>query len=342
MDRLKRAVEAGIISEHQRKAIQALAPETNEFQFSLVHVLWFCGAGLIGFALFLLAIEISDNSVERFAWVCLVYTGALAVLDYVIKGRKALRLLSSLVLLTMGFTAACAVAAFLDAQFQLRDVGQSWKQLDHWSEFIVRGPYLYSSVLIGVSAILIKYRGFLPAWIALLGALTVLVCDVFYGLRLEKVLAVYSPWLGLSVVFLGWGWWLDLRTRANHGFWLNKVALILFTVFVFIALFETSWRAGDYWILLPAALILVLYSVYIRRPTGVSAGAFALASYLGQWFQAWDNLYVASALISVFGLGAIFAGVRAHLVEDQLDKLLPQKLKDLRPEARSDPVTFGF
>ena len=342
MDRLKSAVEAGIITQAQREAIEALPLDPRAFQFSLVHALWFCGAGLMAFALFLLAIEISQAEAWRLGWVCLAYTGLLAGLDYVIKGRDGLRVLSSLILVAMGVTTTIAVASFIDTFFGLKEPGKHWLSYENWYGPFVQGPYLYGLVLLVVSGILVRFRGFLPAWIAVLGVIVGFGLDVFYGNELENYFDENLLWLAFSVVFLAVGWFFDLKTGPNHGFWLNKSALITFTIYTFAVVIGSAFGGDAYWSLLPSGIALMLFSIFMRRPAGLSVGAIALGTYIGQWFDAWDNLYVASALLGLIGLGSVYIGVRAHLIENQLDRLLPSKLREMRPESRVDPVTFGF
>ncbi|MEO9822439.1 MAG: hypothetical protein ABJ370_10560 [Paracoccaceae bacterium] len=342
MEKLDIAVQAGIISQAQRDSIEALPVDSRSFQFSLVHALWFCGAGLIAFALFLLAIEISQQDYWRLAWVCLAYTGLLAGLDYVIKGRDGLRVLSSLVLMAMGICATFAVASFLETFFGLEEPGTTWSKYENWYGPFVQGPYLFGIVLLAISGILVRFRGFLPAWIVGLGVIVVFGIDAFLGNSLDHNIEYYWPWLAFSILFLATGWFFDLKSGPNHGFWLNKAALMTFTMYTLIVLFESNYNNNAYWSLLPSGIALMLFSIFVRRPAGLSVGVIALGTYVGFWFGAWDNMYVAAALLGLIGLGSIFIGVRAHLIENQLDRLLPSKLRELRPESRVDPVTFGF
>ncbi|MEP3844917.1 MAG: hypothetical protein ABJM43_06205 [Paracoccaceae bacterium] len=342
MDRLQIAVEAGIITQAQRDAIEGLPLDPRAFQFSFVHVLWFCGAGLIAFALFLLAVEISQAESGRLAWVCLAYTGLLAGLDYVIKGRDGMRVLSSLVLMAMGICATFAVFSFVETFFGLEEPGKQWSTYENWYGPLVQGPYLYGSVLLVVSGILIHFRGFLPAWLAVLGVIVGFGLDVFYGNGLDDNVDQNLLWLAFSIPFLATGWFFDLKAGPNHGFWLNKAALMTFTIYTFAVVLESAFENDPYWSLLPSGIALMLFSIFVRRPAGLSVGAIALGIYVGYWFGAWDNLYVAAALLGLIGLGSIYIGVRAHLIEDQLDRFLPSKLRELRPESRVDPVTFGF
>lgn len=342
MDKLRQAVDAGIITEAQRDAIEAIPDDPRTFRFSLVHLLWLAGAGLIVFALLLLAAELSQGEAERLMWICLVYSGGLAALDQGLRGRAGVRLLSSLVLLSMGATAAIAVGAFIESQWGLVAPGTHWSRFGAWYEPFLRGLYLPGAVIIGVSALLVVRRGFLPAWLALLAVLATYSCDMFFGPRLDDVVEASILWLGLSVLALAAGWWFDLAPGPNHGFWINKAGLLAFSIYTFVALVEGAFGSRDYWHLLPAGIAVALYSLYLRRPAGISAGALALAVYLAHWFDAWDNVYVAAAILGVIGLGSIYLGVKAHLVENRLDRLLPSQLRRLRPDARSDPVTFGF
>ncbi len=323
MEILKKAVDAGIISNAQRLEIEALEQsDPRGFTFSLVHLLWLGGAGLIVFALVLLAGEVSRGQPVPLMWICLVYAGGLACLDWALARRSDMRLLSSLVNLAM----AVSVMFAADAAFGL--------QSEDW--YPMRNPEAGLLVLAAFSAALVWRRGFLPAWITLSFAalwLAMIRLDPFMTYKEEPYF-----FLGASAFGMGLTWVFDLRSRSNHGFWLNKVALFCFTIYAFWVAFGRGWEE----ILLFASLVLLAVSLFLRRPVGVSAGAIGLGLYLAEWLDAWDNVLVAAGILGVVGLGAIFIGVKAHLVEDQLERLLPGSLKRLRPNARQDPVTFGF
>ena len=343
MDHLKSAVSAGIISETQRRAIEALARQAPVgFKFSLVHLLWLGGASLIIFALILLAAEISQGDAWRLTWVCLAYTGGLGALDYVIRGRPDLRLLSSVLLLAMAITGAFAVGSFVKTRWGLIEPGMPWSHFEHWYEPLLLGYYLPGAIILGVSILLLRRRQFLPAWAGVTGFVAYVVIDLFYGLRLDLDLHGSTPWLALAIAGLALGWWYDLRPGANHGFWLNKAGLLAFNTYAFVVGVEAIFGTVAYWHLLPTGAAVALFSVYLRRPAGISVGALALVFYFAHWFDAWDDLYTAVAILAVAGVTTIFVGVKAHLIEDQLDRLLPLGLRRLRPEARRDPVTFGF
>ncbi|THH38420.1 hypothetical protein E4Z66_02285 [Aliishimia ponticola] len=336
MNRLSAAVAAGIITPEQKRAIEALPDGPGSLRLSLVHLLWLGGVALIVFALFLLTIQISGGDPDRISMVCLVYAVGFFLLDRVVEPRPDLRLLSTLLVLGLGVTLSFSVGAYIEPFVP----GRNWSGYTNALGPLTKGMYLPLLPLLGVSALLIRNRQFLPAWTGVLGVLSVYAIDLFYGPGLNDVIDQNLFWLALSVGCLVLGWWLDLRATHNHGFWLNKAGLLAF--FVFSTSMAFDWRAEGIWPLLPTGLLMIFYSIYVRRPGGISGGALALAFYLGDWFQAWDNLYVAAAIVALAGLGAIFLGVRAHLIEDRLDDFLPPVLRRLRPEARQDPVTFGL
>ena len=321
MDRLKAAEEAGIITAEQRHAIEALRLEEDRaFRFSLVHLLWLGGAGLIIFALVLLAGEISRGQSMPLMWTCLAYAGGFALLDWSLQGRRDLRLLSSLAFLGMSISGMFAVDAALAFE------ADRWRPMEY--------PELPLLFVGGLAGWLIWSRGFLPAWLVLGGASTWLayvLVDPYYSDE-----QVFFLCAGVAAFVLGW--FFDLKARANHGFWLNKIALVCLFIYVVQAAFSSDQMLA----LLLTSLVLLAMSLFIRRAAGVSTAALGLAAYLGNWLDAWDNLFVAAAILAVVGLVAIFAGVKAHLVEDQLERLLPSQAKRLRPESRVDPVTFGF
>ena len=47
-------------------------------------------------------------------------------------------------------------------------------------------------------------------------------------------------------------------------------------------------------------------------------------------------------ILALFGGALIYWGVRARMIENRLEALLPPTLRQLRPTRRADPVTFGY
>ncbi|MEM9498033.1 MAG: hypothetical protein AAGA28_08950 [Pseudomonadota bacterium] len=340
MSRLKEAVTAGIITEEQRRAIEALGGDRTGLRLSMVHVLWLAGTSLIVFAMILLAADISRGNMWRLMWVCLVYAAGLFAIDQVVRRRTDLHILSSLLLLGIGASAAVATCAFIELHLGLREVGYDWYSQREQGSALLNGIYLPGLPVLVTCAILVWRRGFLPGWIGILGVLGVYVCDVFFGAGFDTHVAGHWVFLLMSFVCFGLGWYFDLQPGANHGFWINKMGLLAF--FIFTLVLGVEWPRDDYLLLLPTGLFVMLFSIYVRRPAGVSGGAVAVAVYIGYWVFQWDNLYVATAVIALFGIAAIYAGVRAHLIEDKLDQFLPNSLRALRPRARQDPITFGY
>lgn len=336
MSRLKDAVAAGIITEAQRRAIEALEVQRPGLKLSMVHVLWLGGMGLIVFAMVLLAAEISRGDMWRLTWVCLVYAGLLFALDVIVQRRRDLRLLSALLLLGIGVSASVAVGAYIEMEYGFRGIGRSWAS---WGTFF-DGIYVPSLPLLAACAILIRRRGFLPAWIGVLTMAGLWISDLFFSTALHDRFETQWIFLFMSVICFALAWFFDLRPGANHGFWINKMGLIAFFVFSLLASIE-GWD-DELWVLLPTGLGLIFFSLYVRRAAGVTAGALNIAVYIGDWALGWDNLYVATGVIALFGVTAIYFGVRAHLIEGRLDSYLPRSLRALRPESREDPITFGF
>ncbi|MEM8578740.1 MAG: hypothetical protein AAGF60_12885 [Pseudomonadota bacterium] len=348
MDQLERAVAAGIITEAQRDAIAALPPEDGGLPLSLVNVLWAGGCALVVLAMVLVAAEVGKGGAGHVMWMCLAYAGGFLVLDAVLRGRGGFRLLSSLVLAGAGIALMSAgfawqesvggsvIARGWDYSFSDR-AGAIWPYAP-----LLHGPYLPMAPVLAVGAILIRWRGFLPGWLMVWGALAPVLSDIYHGLRLEDVAPEWAVLFACAALLFGLGWWQDLVCRANHGFWQNKAGGIAF-LWAMLEGFSLFGRpdAGYFGTLLALSLVLVLFSIYLRRPAGISVAAIGIAAYCAEWLEAWDNLFVAGGVLAVIGLGAIVLGVRAHLIAAQLDTLLPGTLRALRPAARTDPTTFG-
>ncbi|MEM6579467.1 MAG: hypothetical protein AAF678_13340 [Pseudomonadota bacterium] len=308
----------------------------------MVHLLWIAGTSLVVFALVLLAIEISDGRVERLIWVCLAYAAALFALDVIVQRRADLRPLSALLLLGIGAATSVAAGAFIELHFGLREVGEDWNSPRFEDPALLTGIYIPSLPLLLACAVLIYKRGFLPAWIGVLTIAGLWIADVYFGTTLHERFQDYWIFLWMSVTCFGLAWYFDLRSEANHGFWINKMGLIAFLIFSLVASIDRLGLDDELLVLLPTGLGLILFSLYVRRAAGVTAGALNVAIYIGDWVFEWDNLYVATGIIALIGIASIYLGVRAHLIEDRLDALLPDALRKLRPEARNDPISFGF
>ncbi|MEM6481535.1 MAG: hypothetical protein AAF922_07725 [Pseudomonadota bacterium] len=340
MKRLRDAVAAGIITEAQREAIEALESREPGLKLSMVHLLWLGGTGLIVFAMVLLAAEISQGEMVRLIWVCLAYAAGLFALDIIVQRQQSLRLLSALLVLGIGASMSIAIGAFIDLQLGYRGIGRDWPGSQAVGPPVLNGIYLPSLPVLLASAILLHWRGFLPGWIGILSVPALWILDVYLGAGLSDQIGY--PWLFLifSVIAFGLAWFFDLRQGPNHGFWINKMGLLAFFFFVIAVTIDRP--QDDYVLLLSTGFGLILFSLFLRRSAGVSGGALALAIYVADWVFEWDNLYVATGVIALVGLLAIYAGVRAHLIEDRLDAFLPESLKRRRPEAREDPITFGW
>ena len=137
MDRLREAVDRGIITHDQRRAIEALRPDplrADSPGLSLVHVLWMAGCALVVFAMVLLAIELGGDDPGRLMWIGIVYAGVFAALDQGVKPRASLRLLSSMLVLSM---AACLSLSIVAWQATVGEPSflQNWSDPPWWSPF---------------------------------------------------------------------------------------------------------------------------------------------------------------------------------------------------------------
>jgi hypothetical protein len=351
MDRLREAVNRGIITEDQRRAIEALRPDPLRADapgLSLVHVLWMAGCALVVFAMVLLAIELGADEPGRLMWIGIAYAGVFAALDQVVKPRATLRLLSSMLVLSM---AACLSLAVIAWQATVGEPSflQDWSDPPWWSRPdadppplwpyspLIHGAFLPAAPVLAAGAVLLVRRAFLPAWVPFLAALILVVAEVWNGLGLDDAISTRAFFLGWGIALSAAAWWADLRDGPNHGFWLNKVAMTCLAVWSMFFFFDD--RMG---LFLMISIATIAFAIYIRRPAGVSVGAMGIAAWLADWFNAWENLIFAAVVLGLIGFASIVLGVRAHLIEDRLDDLLPEGLRRLRPPPRAESVTFGL
>lgn len=287
MDRLDQAVAQGIISPAQRDAIRALSESDDGFRLSLVHVLWTGGAALIGFALWLLAIQIASINPNWLIWTCLVYAAALWALDGLVVRHRSMRLLSALLVMAGGLCVSFAVIAW-QGTVGWPTYWWPWDRVPYWSADapihytpLVHGPYLPLVPVVVVASLLLHLRRFLPAGFVLSAAFFIAVMDVVVGLRAD---ATSRDLMAIAAILFAGGWVADLRFRDNHGFWLNKAAVLLFPFVVLLAAVEGITPHLLLWSLAGVAL-----SLFIRRPAGIWASATGIAVWLADWFDAWVN-----------------------------------------------------
>lgn len=355
MDRLAEAVRRGIITQDQCDQIQALAnahvPAGREtgFTFSLVHLLWVAGVALVVMALGILAAQIVEDANTLLA-VALVYAAGLLALDQVVKARDELRLLSSV--LYVGVAICGALAAFA-----LQEIWGGSDYFTVWPRdpdsgvpligatrklmiFLLFSAALPAAVAGSVAAGLLWFRRFLPAWVLVVPAAYVIALEMLNLISRDGGVLnqLETTLIAAGILLAALAWRLDLRSRHNHGFWLNKLALV----------FLGSWLAYQYGVearktlVLVLAILLIFLSVYWRRPLGVPISAGFVVVYIAELFDWWRDPLVVAAFLAVIGGALIYWGVRARMIENRLEALLPPILRQLRPTRRADPVTFGY
>ena len=358
MDRLEKAVAAEIITEDQRRRIMALdmgpsdAQGAQDFRFSLVHLLWVAGVALVIVALLILADQLVDDA-NSLLLVSLVYAAGLLALDQVIKPFAGLRLLSSLLYVGV---AVCAVIAVISLQYIYgapKPLGEAVDSAFSHPDDPYSGGRLWDLIVfsflpmallpLGIAAGLLHLRSFLPAWLLAVPALFLIGLELMnFVIFRDDVLSLFDWFddyvVAFGVATFGLGWWLDLRARLNHGFWLNKLALLLLWAWL---LFQYEVEERETFVLL-ASVVLIFLAIFLRRPFGVPVGAGFVAIYIVELFDWWDNPLVVATFLAVIGGALIYWGVRAHLIENRLEALLPARLRALRPARRHDPVTFGY
>jgi hypothetical protein len=248
-------------------------------------VLWVGGLGLIVFALWLLAVEIGQRDAARLMWVCFVYAALLWATDWALRGLAGLRLLSSTLVFGVGACVTLGVIAWQGTVGQPTYFRQ-WSEVPYWSRPevdpapifayhpLIHGVYLPVLTMSAVSLVLLRARGFLPAWLALAACVLVVAIDFGEGLELPQL-----SWVVLACVLglVGAGWYADLTQPTNHGFWLNKAGMAVFPFYALLAVLtdDVGWVVGI------CSILVVAVSIFIRRPSGIAAGAFGLALFFG-------------------------------------------------------------
>ncbi|MGX9354289.1 hypothetical protein ACS3SW_03760 [Roseobacteraceae bacterium S113] len=355
------AVARGIISNEQAQTLAAMQDELkgqSGFRLSLTHLLWAGGTALIIAALILLGSEIGKESDLALAWLLTVYAAGFGAVAYVFS-RSA-----NLPRILWGCLGAAAVVLIVVASAIFHDLilesaGLSWAgpmqtrsvPLDSSGVPIEVGPFdvlLASGLSLGLFWTLtalwyLKRSGFLPIWLVLSAGLFVLHYESLRlflpgleGSRYEGEMTLLSFGLGMLVLSL----YYDQRAPVNHGFWVNKIGWLSTSAGMAMIY---DWGGG--WEIFFALICLVaaFYSVFIRRPGGVSFAALGLFGFLSDnILEMFPSIWGGILVCTLLGAGLILGGLIVFRHQDALERLMPAGLRAARPIARDDPVTFGF
>lgn len=355
------AVGREVITGEQAHALLEIQKELAGdagFRLSLIHLLWAGGTALILAALVLLGAEVQKESTLNLAWLLTAYAAGFAFFARKFaKQKNKPRILWG----CLGAAAVTLISAafFFFQDAYLRAVGLTWLGPFHndsppldgndnpivpsfWEAFIASG-LIFGIASAIVAIVYLRRSRFLPIWIIIALAVFAINYELFRllfplldqdDMQFEvSALTFGAAMLVLSLV-------QDKRATMNHGFWANKAGWLAVSVGM-----GSLYQWGGSWEIFfaLACLAAALYSVYIRRPGGVTFAAVGLFGFLGdniiEFFPGvWGGILMCTAV----GACLIGLGMMVFRYQDRVDNLLPKRLRAARPDPREDPVTFGF
>ena len=351
---LRTALQRRIIDQQQYEQILRLAEvsehQTDGLQLSMVHLLWVSGTALVIAAMVLLAVELGGDKPSRLVAVCSIYAITLFLVRRHFTSSKRLRLLGSILLVGTAVSLTFALLGLQDlvgqaSWFHETTSPPKWVTDGKEQYWIAYSPWLYSAVLpllpiMILSLILLSRDKFLPAWpLVLISGAAIGWEFVVQLLRGPNALPdayheTYILVVGATVYLLGWR--ADLTASQNHGFWLNKTGVLFLSLWMTIEFEDSELQIFLF------GVALVLTSLYLYRPSGITVGAGTAYGYLSFLFEESSQDVLIALAVAIIGLGLILIGRKIRFFEDKLDKFLPLPLRRLRPSVRDDPITYGF
>lgn len=361
---LKLAYEQGHLTIEQLGELTLLAEmqekeevQENGFSLNLTNILWVGGAAIIISALILLADNISKKSYLLLHILFCIYAVGFFILDIATKRKIYIPLLSSVLKIAIGF---CLVGAI-----------STWQYLSKYQEYFLSGYsknlisveqpiyipaygmgmngwLLYSAILPSILILvlgfyLLKRSNFLPSWCLIIFSIFAIGLEIFYRYIPDLVYAdEHLKWYIVVFGALAYiiGWKQDLSSPINHGFWLNKIGMIIFS-FGMVLFFEENSNLNK-WLFLLICIFAISLSIFQRRPSGISFGALGIFAFIDWQFDFQDSDLLLVLVVTLIGVFTIGIGILAKKYEANLDNHLPKSIKSLRPIQRDDPVTFGF
>lgn len=355
------AVGRGVITREQAYALLEIKEEltgNTGFRLSLTHLLWAGGTALILTALVLLGAEVGENSTLSLAWLLTAYAFGFAIFaQRLAKQQDKPRILWGC--LGAAAVALISAACLLFQVAYLEANGLAWlgpfdsdsPPLDGNGNPVVpskRKVFIASGLIFGiVSAVVatwyLRRSNFLPIWMIIALAVFAINYEVFRIVfpaleRDDMQLEISALTFGAAMLALSL--FQDQRATMNHGFWVNKAGWLAISVGMGgLYQWGVAWEVFFALVCLAAAF----YSVYIRRPGGVTFAAVGLFGFLGdniiEFFPGvWGGILVCTAA----GACLIGLGMMVFRHQDRADNLIPESMRAARPVPREDPVTFGF
>ena len=361
-----RAAAKGIVSEDQANALKsfweddfAAHREREGFGFNLSTIVWLLGAAAFLFGGFLsLFLWLGDPGQAPEAWLSAMILAALAS---VYLSRWLLRQGSWRGLSVLALFAAAVAASFGAAiwQFELQTIVEP-RPFSRGYELVRQGDdyvrvslsflwpldaaafWLAPFAAFGIWAV--RARGFLPGWVALAPALFFIAFELLLrggpGAGMDELdlltdLAVVGG-LGAWAA----GWWADVKLRANHGFWLNKLGMLAFSFGMAEFFVRASELGKDLFLLI--ALIVIFSALFQRRQATATFGIIGIGTWAIDWLAQYEISIGVGLSVVMLGAVLVLSGMLLAIRRDWFAALMPPALERLRPRERTDPVTFGL
>ena len=348
---LDAAEAAGVIDAATRKRLAAFlathksapAPAAPPRKFDVTHVLYYAGALLVMSAMGLFS-NAAFNALGGYALTAtaLIYAAGFVALGAYLWRTPDLRTPAGL---SIAVAAAMTPLAIYGVQDAL-DIWAAGKPKDYQSFFpLINASWVYMEAGTIVAA-LAALRFFPFPFIVMVAAIALW----FMSMDLAALLArLYAPndWLsdweirrrvslyfGVAMILAAWA--LDLKQPAagDFGFWLH-----LFGALTFWGAISASDEAAEIGKAVYCALnvALIFFAVFLNRRIYAVLGAIGVAVYLGYLaFDLFKDVLALSFVVSLIGLGVIFAGIVYQRKRDKIsawmDAMMPPALRALRPQ----------
>ncbi len=348
---LDAAVAAGVIDAATSNRLAAFLetrksappPASPPRKFDVTHVLYYAGALLVMSAMGLFS-NAAFNALGGYALTttALVYATGFVALGAYLWRTPDLRT-------PAGLSIAVAVAMTPLAIYGVQDALDLWsgdKPKDYQSFFpLINASWVYMEAGTIVAAAL-ALRFFPFPFIVMVGAIALWFMSMDLAALLTKLYAS-NDWLsdwelrrrvslcsGAAMILVAWT--LDVKRPAagDFGFWLH-----LFGALAFWGAITASDEAGEigkatYCIL---NVVLIGFAIFLDRRIYAVLGMIGVAMYLGYLaFDVFKDVLAFSFVVSLIGLGVIFAGIfyqrRREKISAWIDAMLPPALRTLRPQ----------
>ncbi len=347
---LQAAFEAGVIDAETRDRLVAFfdsragAPlKSPAPKFDVTHVLYYAGALLVMSAMGLFS-NVAFNALGGYALTAtaLVYAAGFTALGAFLWRTPDLRT-------PAGLAVAVAVSMTPLAIYGVQDALDLWaadKPKNYQSFFpLINASWVYMEVGTVLAAML-ALRFFAFPFILMVAAIALWFLSMDLAALLVKAYTV-SDWLsdwelrrrvslyfGAAMILAAWA--IDLKRPAagDFGFWLHLFGALTFWGAITSASDAAEIGKAIYCLL---NIGLIGFAVFLNRRIYAVLGVIGVAMYLGYLaFDVFNDVLAFSFIVSLIGLGVIFAGIfyqrKREAISSAVDALLPPALRALRPK----------